>query len=47
MKAKSGSTGPPERFLTDNKINFIIRLPKASYKADISAGGKAYSALLN
>jgi hypothetical protein len=34
------------KFLTDNKINFIIRLPKASYKADISAGGKAYSALL-
>ena len=34
------------KFLTDNHINFIIRLPKASYKADISTGGKAYSALL-
>jgi len=34
------------KFLTDNRINFIIRLPKGSYKADISAGGKAYSALL-
>ena len=34
------------KFLTDNSINFIIRLPKESYKAQISAGGKAYSALL-
>lgn len=34
------------KFLTDSQINFIIRLPKASYKADISTGGKAYSALL-
>lgn len=34
------------KFLTDNKINFIIRLPKTAYKADISTGGKAYSALL-
>ncbi|MBC3788869.1 transposase [Spirosoma utsteinense] len=34
------------KFLTDNKINFIIRLPKTVYKADISTGGKAYSALL-
>ena len=33
------------RFLTENQINFIIRLPKGSYKADIGAG-KAYSALL-
>ena len=33
-------------FLTDNKINFIIRLPKESYKAEIAAGGKAYSSLL-
>ena len=34
------------KFLTDNHINFIIRLPKSSYKADISGGGKPYSALL-
>lgn len=34
------------KFLTDNGLNFIIRLPKESYKAEISAGGKAYSALL-
>ena len=34
------------KFLTDNGLNFIIRLPKGSYKADISGGGKAYSALL-
>ena len=34
------------KFLTDNHINFIIRLPKESYKGQISAGGKAYSALL-
>ena len=34
------------KFLTDNNINFIIRLPKASYKSDISAGGKVYSALV-
>ena len=34
------------RFLTENQINFIIRLPKGSCKADIGAGGKAYSALL-
>ena len=27
-------------------MNFIIRLPKESYKAEISAGGKAYSSLL-
>ncbi|MBC3788556.1 transposase [Spirosoma utsteinense] len=33
-------------FLTDQQINFIIRLPKDSYKADIAAGGKAYSSLL-
>lgn len=33
-------------FLTENKINFIIRLPKESYKAEIAAGGKAYSSLL-
>ena len=34
------------KFLTDSGLNFIIRLPKGSYKADIGAGGKAYSALL-
>jgi Transposase DDE domain len=34
------------KFLTESKINFIIRLPRESYKADISTGGKAYSALL-
>ena len=34
------------KFLTINKINFIIRLSKTSYKEDISAGGKAYSALI-
>ena len=34
------------KFLTDNKINFIIRLPKAAYKANISAGGKSYGSLL-
>lgn len=34
------------KFLTESKINFIIRLPRESYKADISAGGKAYSGLL-
>ena len=34
------------KFLTDNNINFIIRLPKESYKADIATGGKAYSSLL-
>jgi Transposase DDE domain len=34
------------KFLTDSKINFIIRLPKESYKANITAGGKAYSGLL-
>ncbi len=34
------------KFLTDNKINFIIRLPRAAYKADISAGGKSYGSLL-
>jgi hypothetical protein len=34
------------KFLTDSKINFIIRLPRESYKTDISAGGKAYSGLL-
>lgn len=34
------------KFLTDNKINFIIRLSKTAYKADISAGDKVYSALL-
>ena len=33
-------------FLTDNNINFIIRIPKESYKAQISVGGKAYSTLL-
>ena len=34
------------KFLTDSGLNFIIRLPKGSYKTDISGGGKAYSALL-
>lgn len=34
------------KFLIDNKINFIIRLPKGDYKAEISTAGKAYSALL-
>lgn len=34
------------KFLTENKINFIIRLPKAAYKANISAGGKSYGSLL-
>lgn len=34
------------KFLTDNKINFIIRLPKAAYKANIGAGGKSYGSLL-
>lgn len=34
------------KFLTINEINFIIRLSKTSYKEDISAGGKAYSALI-
>ena len=34
------------KFLTDSGLDFIIRLPKESYKAAISAGGKAYSALL-
>jgi hypothetical protein len=33
-------------FLTEQQINFIIRLPKESYKADIAVGGKAYSSLL-
>jgi hypothetical protein len=36
----------PFKFLTENKINFIIRLPKAAYKANISAGGKSYGSLL-
>lgn len=34
------------QFLTQSGLNFIIRLPKDSYKEAISAGGKAYSALL-
>ena len=34
------------KFLTDNGLNFIIRLPKESYKAEISEGGRAYSSLL-
>jgi hypothetical protein len=33
-------------FLTDHKISFIIRLPKSSYKAEISAAGKTYNSLL-
>ncbi len=33
-------------FLTQQNINFIIRLSKESYKADIAAGGRAYSSLL-
>lgn len=33
-------------FLSEQKINFIIRLSTDSYKANIAAGGKAYSALL-
>lgn len=33
-------------FLTEQKINFIIRLSKESYKANIAAGGRAYSSLL-
>ncbi|GAA4460870.1 hypothetical protein GCM10023189_36250 [Nibrella saemangeumensis] len=33
-------------FLTENGLNFIIRLPKDAYKAAISRGGKAYSGLL-
>ena len=45
---KAENAGPPVqfKFLNINKINFIIRLSKTSYKEDISAGGKAYSALI-
>ena len=34
------------KFLTDNGLHFIIRLPQQAYKDAISAGGRSYGSLL-
>ena len=46
MWARSGLTGPPERFLSESGLPFIIRLTKQDYKHQISQGRRTYDSML-